>query len=168
MRPICWLLVTLLLPLPALAAPPTWTLQIDPLTTALGFAHVQVEHAPSPQWSVYAGPHLRLFDSPLTGERLQMTGLGVEVGVRRFVTGAAPQGAWLQVRGVAARVASHLPAEAAQFGGYVSALAGCTWIWQDFWVLAGGLGGQYIDYTVAGRGPRGLFPAAHTAVGVAF
>jgi hypothetical protein len=33
-----------------------WTIQVDPLTTALGLVHVQIEYALSDHWSVYAGP----------------------------------------------------------------------------------------------------------------
>ena len=54
----------LLLTTAALAAP-SWTVQVDPLTTALGYAHVQVERAVAPRWSVYLGPQLRLYDSLL-------------------------------------------------------------------------------------------------------
>lgn len=152
---------------PAIADPaPQWTVQVDPLTTALGFVHVQVERALAPHWSVYAGPHLRLFDSLLTDENLQMTGVGVEAGVRYFWRGAAPEGPWAQLRGVAARITADSGATA--LGGYGSGLIGYSAVFQGRWVLAGGLGVQYLHYTVEGRGPQGLFPAAHTAIGVAF
>lgn len=147
---------------------PKWTVQVDPLTTALGFVHVQVEKALAPHWSIYAGPHLRLYDSPLTGEKLDFQGHGVEVGVRRFFSGQAPAGAWLQVRGVVAHVTTEVPAPEQGVGGDVSALGGYTAIWGGRWLLAGGLGYQYLRYGIAGRGPRGFFPAAHTTVGVAF
>lgn len=51
--------------------------------------------------------------------------------------------------------------------GYVSALGGHTWILDDRWVSALGLGLQYLDCAVAGAGPKGFMPAAHTAFGVA-
>lgn len=152
---------------PATAEPaPQWTVQVDPLTTALGFVHMQVERALAPHWSVYAGPHLRLFDSLLAEEDLRMTGVGVEAGVRYFWRGEAPEGPWLQVRGVVARVAADSGATA--LGGYGSGLLGYSAVFRGRWVLAGGLGVQYLHYTVEGRGPQGLFPAAHTAIGVAF
>lgn len=155
------------LPAAAFAAPaPQWTVQVDPLTTALGFAHVQFERAVAPHWSVYAGPHLRLFDSLVTEENLRMKGFGAEAGLRYYWQGQAPSGPWLLARGVLARVVADSGATA--LGGYGSALIGYTAIFGGRWVLAGGLGLQYLHYTVEGRGPQGLFPAAHSTLGVAF
>ena len=145
---------------------PQWTVQVDPLTTALGFVHVQVERALSPQWSVYAGPHLRVFDSLLTEENLKMKGVGVEAGLRHFWRGEAPAGPWVQVRGVLARVKADSGTTA--LGGYGSALVGYTAIFDGRWVLAAGIGAQYLHYAVEGRGPKGLFPAAHSTIGFAF
>ncbi len=147
---------------------PLWTVQVDPLTTLLGFAHVQVERALTPAVSVYAGPHLRLFDSPLADTTEPYTGLGAEVGVRWYFAGVAPEGAWALVRGVLARVSTDTPAPEVGVGGYGSALVGYTAIFDGLWVLSGGAGAQYIDYGVAGYGPSGVFPALHTALGVAF
>ncbi len=156
-----------LCPAAAKASPaPQWTVQVDPLTTALGFVHVQFERALAPGWSVYAGPHLRLFDSLLSEENLKMSGVGAELGVRHYWRGQAPAGPWLLVRAVAARVAADSGATA--LGGYASALVGYTAIFDGRWVLAGGLGVQYLHYAVEGRGPQGVFPAAHSSVGVAF
>jgi hypothetical protein len=150
------------------AAPgPTYTVQVDPLTTALGYVHVQVERAVTPRLSVYAGPHLRLFDSLLEDKTEPFRGYGAEVGLRWFWTPTAPAGAWAQVRGVAAHLSTNDGAETAT-GGYGSALVGWTGIFADRWVLAGGAGVQYLHYRVAGLGPKGVFPAAHTTVGVAF
>lgn len=153
------------LPAPAAAQAPQWTVQVDPLTAALGFAHVQIERALSPRWSLYAGPHLRLYDSLLADTREDYTGFGVELGLRWFFSPSAPEGWWLCARGVGAALQG--PTEAAP-GGYVSALGGYTWIIDGRWVLAGGAGVQYLHYTVEGLGPRGVFPALHTALGVAF
>ncbi len=153
-------------------APPQWTVQVDPLTTALGFVHVQVERALAPQWSVYVGPHLRLFDSPLLSEQEGVSeeakdfkGYGLEAGLRWFFEPTAPQGWWLQVRGVGAYLVG--PNETGA-GGYASALGGHTWILGDVFVLAAGLGGQYLHYQVEGAGPKGVLPAAHTTFGFAF
>lgn len=147
---------------------PDWTIQIDPLTTALGFVHVQVERSIGPNWSVYIGPSLRLFDGILSlDDPTGFLGFGAEAGVRWFYLGGAPEGWWHQVRGVVA----HLDAkdsDATGVGGYVSTLAGYTWIYEGTLVLSGGLGVQYIDYTLEGKGQKGLFPAAHSTIGVAF
>lgn len=153
----------------AQAAPsdPQWTLQVDPLTAALGFAHVQVERALTPRVSLYVGPHLRLFDSLLDDKSEPFRGYGVEAGLRWFWNPTAPAGLWAQVRGVAARLSTHDGDEAA-LGGYGSALVGWTGIFLDRWVLAGGAGAQYLHYRVADYGPRGVFPALHTTIGIAF
>jgi len=66
----------------ALAADdPTWTVTVDPLTFALGYAHVQVERRLGSQWSLYAGPHARLFDGLLTEGREPFLGFGGEAWV---------------------------------------------------------------------------------------
>lgn len=145
-----------------------YTIQLDPLTAALGFLHLQIEHAPSPHFSYYVGPHMRLYDSLLTREHEPYKGLGVEVGVRYFFRDQAPEGLWLGTRGVLAAQWTPLQ-EATEPAGYVSALGGYTWISDDHgFVLSGGLGVQYIDYQIAGLGPKGIYPALHTAFGTAF
>lgn len=144
---------------------PQWTLQVDPLTTALGFTHLQIEHAVAPQWSFYVGPHMRLFNSPLRDETEDFTGYGLEAGVRWFFSPGAPEGWWVGTRGVIAYV---IGPDKENPGGYVSALGGYTWIGGGWLVLSGGLGVQYLHYTVQGLGPKGILPAAHTTVGVAF
>lgn len=151
------------------AQTPAWTVVVDPLTFALGFAHVQIERTLSPHVSVYAGPHARLFDSVLGDEREDFLGLGVELGVRWFFSPGAPEGAWVGVRGVGARLTADTEAGAqSTFGGYGSVLVGYTWLATDWLVLSGGGGAQYLHYTIAGLGPKGFFPALHTVVGVAF
>lgn len=153
----------------ALALAPLWTVQVDPLTTALGFVHVQVERAIGSDWSVYLGPHLRLFDSVLEDESQDLLGVGAEVGVRWFFSGVAPEGGWILVRGVGARLSTQVNGpEETGLGGYVSALGGYTWIFDDRWVLAAGAGVQSIHYMLQGQGVEGILPAAHTALGVAF
>ncbi len=144
-----------------------WTVQVDPLTTALGFVHVQLERTLSARMSLYVGPHLRLFNGLISEPDDDYRGVGAEVGVRYFLTGVAPEGLWLGVRAVAAHISSPR-VEEAEIGGYASALGGYTWIFAQRWVLAAGLGVQYIRYQVGGQGPRGILPAAHTALGVAF
>lgn len=144
-----------------------WTLQVDPLTTYLGYVHLQVERALTPKFSLYAGPHLRLFRAPLSEPEAgdDYRGVGLEVGARFFPWARAPQGAWAQVRGVGARVAGDAGVEP---GGYVSALVGYTAIFGDVFVLSGGAGVQYISYQLDGVGPKGIYPALHTTLGVAF
>jgi hypothetical protein len=147
---------------------PRFTVQVDPLTTALGFVHLQVERAVAPSFSLYAGPHLHLFDNLLVGEEEDFLGVGAEVGARWFFYGEAPRGAWVMGRGVLARVSTEVPAPEVAAGGYVSALVGYTAIVKGGLVLSGGAGVQYIDYNIAGRGVEGVLPALHTALGFAF
>lgn len=161
------MMLSCLLALSAPAQATDWTVSVDPLTAALGFAHVQVERRLGDSWSLYAGPHLRLYDAPWAPEPEDYTGLGLEAGLRWFPGAAAPKGAWLMTRGVAAHL--HTPGwEQSTLGGYGSLLAGYTLILGDRWVLAGGAGAQYLHYTIDGMGPKGVFPALHTNVGIAF
>ncbi len=144
---------------------PAWTLQVDPLTTYLGFVHLQVERALHPHLSLYLGPHARLFSAPgLDAE--DFVGYGFELGVRYFFRPTAPEGWWAEVRGVAAHLST--PDDGTAFGGYASALGGYTAIFDGWFVLAGGLGVQYLHYRVAELGPQRVSVAAHTTVGVAF
>jgi hypothetical protein len=160
------LFAVLSLALSAAPAPKQWTLTVDPLTELLGFVHVQVERALGPHFSVYVGPSLRLFDSPLGFPKGPYRGYGAEVGVRGFVWGTAPEGAWVMVRGVLAAVTS---AEGTAPGGYGSLLAGYTGIIGPGFVLSGGLGVSYFSYGPAALGGvHGFIPAAHTALGWAF
>lgn len=156
---------------PALAEPaegPDWTIQVDPLTTALGFVHVQVERSIGPNWSVYLGPSMRLFDGILSlDDPIGFRGFGAEAGVRWFYLGGAPEGWWHQIRGVVAHLDAN-DSDVTGVGGYVSTLAGYTWIYEGTLVLSGGLGVQYIDYDLEGKGQKGLFPAAHSTIGIAF
>lgn len=144
---------------------PAWTVQVDPLTTALGFVHVQVERRLHPAISLYAGPHARLFAGLGSEADEDHTGIGAEVGVRWFPKQTAPAGWWLLGRGVLARVSHDGGSEP---GGYGSVLVGYTFIARDRWVLSGGAGAQYIHYKVDDVGTETFFPALHTAVGAAF
>ncbi len=150
-------------------AQPQWTISVDPLTTALGFAHIQVERRLSDRFSLYAGPHARLFDAPWTPpeEREPFLGLGVEVGVRWFPKGEALEGPWLMGRGVVAS-AWATDSDETSLAGYGSVLGGWTWIVGDHLVLAAGLGVQRIQYGVGDYGIRAWLPAAHSNIGVAF
>ena len=143
---------------------PSWTLQVDPLTTYLGYVHLQVEHAFTPHFSLYAGPHLRLFSAP-GAEPEDYRGYGVELGARWYPFETAPEGFWTLVRGVGARISTD---DNATFGGYVSGLAGYTAIFADIFVLSGGAGVQYLHYHIDGLGPKRVFLALHTTLGVAF
>jgi len=152
----------------AAEAPPAeaWTLQVDPLTMLLGISQVLLERRLHDQLSIYAGPSLRLFDSPLTKDSEEgYRAYGVEVGVRWFFVGNAPGSWWFGLRGVLARMSFEGQAEP---GGYVSALLGGTWILRHRWVLAAALGVSYFAYDVGGVGVRGFRPGAHTAFGIAF
>jgi hypothetical protein len=156
-------------PVPAPEAGPQWTVVVDPLTFALGFAHVQVERAVSPHVSIYVGPHARLFDSLLADDKEDFLGFGLEAGVRYFFSPTAPEGAWVGVRGVAAYLTADVGDDnKTALGGYGSALVGYTWLPTDWLVLSGGGGAQYLHYTIAGLGPKMFFVALHTAAGVAF
>ncbi len=144
---------------------PRWTLQVDPLTAALGYAHLQVEHAFSDRHSVYLGPHLRLYDSVFASDTQDYTGIGVEAAYRYFWRAQAPTGPWVQARGVVSRLST---SETSTPGGYFGGLVGYSWILQDRWVLALGAGVQYIHMQIGELGVKGVLPAAHTALGVAF
>ena len=144
--------------------PLPWTVQVDPLTTYLGFVHLQVERRIAPPVSLYVGPHARLF-SPPTADAEDFLGIGLELGARWFPWGEAPTGPWLLARGVGAEVFTD---DESTFGGYVSGLIGYTAVVWRRLVLSGGAGVQYIHYRVAELGPKGIFPALHTAVGIAF
>jgi hypothetical protein len=146
-----------------------WTVQVDPLTVALGYPHLQVERALADHWSVYLGPHARLFDGILTEGSEPYVGFGAEAGVRWFPWGGAPEGAWLMGRTVASRLRTTDNTELRGFGGYASVLAGYTGlVLNDRLVLSGGLGYNHLYYGIAGYGTEGPFIAAHTALGVAF
>lgn len=159
-----WLALTSL----ALAQTPEWTVTVDPLTTALGYVHLQVEHTLSPHTSLYLGPHMRLFDGILTEEPEPFRGYGVEAGFRYFFRDQAPQGSWLMARGVLARANTTDGTDVVEPAGYASALVGYTAIFQDRWVLSGGAGFNYLAYEIAGYGVSGPFVALHTNLGVAF
>ncbi len=147
---------------------PSWTLQVDPLTAALGYTHLQVERVLAPNWSIYVGPHVRLFDNLVLAEEDEKSfrGQGIEAGVRYYFSGTAPEGGWVLVRGVGARVTQK--GEDPVAGGYASALGGYTAIFGGHFVLSGGAGVQYLHYHIAGSGPKTVFVAMHTALGVAF
>lgn len=155
---------------------PNWTVTVDPLTTALGYVHLQVERRLSPHTSVYAGPHMRLFDGILTPEPEPFVGFGAEVGFRYFFKDQAPQGSWVMARGVLARLNTTYadnnplgaPIQSVEWGGYGSALVGYTAIFKERWVLAGGAGFNYLAYDIDGMGTSGPFVALHTNLGVAF
>lgn len=154
----------------AAADNPKTTITVDPLTTALGYAHLQVERVvgESGAWSVYGGPHARLFDGILTESPEPFVGVGVEAGVRWFPRGEAPTGPWVMVRSVGARLSTTDGPEETGFGGYSSVLFGGTTVMADVLVLSGGLGYNQLYYSISGYGVSGPFPAAHSNIGVAF
>jgi hypothetical protein len=150
---------------------PSWTITVDPLTTALGFAHVQVERVVAPGFSIYAGPHAHLFSSVFAQEKEDYLGFGLELGLRKFFKPNAPRGAWGQVRGVLARASSDATGQLeSNAAGYVSALVGYTYIHRSGLVLSGGAGVQYLNYQVkeAQQGVEGFFPALHSNIGFSF
>lgn len=148
--------------------PPAWTVTVDPLTTAIGIVHVQVERALAPRWSVYVGPSLRLFDGVLPAVNGPWVALGAEAGVRVFFAGEAPEGGFVMVRGVLASISTSDPVEDARVGGYTSGLVGYTTIVGPGLVLSGGAGVSWFDYGVLDYGAYGPAPALHTNVGWAF
>ena len=147
----------------------SWTVSVDPLTTALGFVHVQVEHTLSPRASLYLGPSLHLYsgllDTAVVGE---FRGYGVETGVRGFLRADAPRGAWVMLRGVGARVTTESPTHTAAFGGFTSGLLGYTAIIGPGLVLSGGGGMSWFSYAAGDAGLHGFLPALHTNIGWAF
>jgi len=177
---LLFLLVLLTLPLSASAhkrsnSTPAWTVTVDPLTTALGFVHVQIERAIGRHFSIYLGPSLRLFNGIISEDHEDFIGLGVEGCVRYYFLGTAPFKWWAGIRGVAAHLSSSVGGkETSAFGFYVSALAGYSWLVTSWLTLSAGLGIQYLSYQlphpISGKmmGPGGILPAAHTNIGVAF
>ena len=156
-------------------SPPRYTSTVDPLTAALGFAHLQLEAALTERWSLYVGPHLRLYDGILPAIGGPYVGIGAEAGLRVFFRGEAPRGSWVMARGVLARVSTRTPERASEIGGYSSALVGHTFLIEPksgsgaIWpVISLGAGVSWLDYTVLDYGPRGLAPALHTNLGLAF
>lgn len=162
------LLAALALSPPAAAADADWTVQIDPLTFAIGIAHVQVERTLGDHASLYLGPSLRLFDGVLADTNGPWRALGVEAGARWYPLGEAPRGPWLLARGVAARLSTTDGSTPPEPGGYASALGGYTGILGGWLVLSGGVGVSHFWYDIGGYGPAGWAPAAHSTVGVAF
>ncbi len=153
-------------PEPAAPSRP-WTVTVDPLTFAIGYAHVQVERRLDPHLSLYLGPSLRLFDGILPDVNGPYVGLGVEAGLRFFPWADAPSGPWLMWRGVGAALSTTDGTDQHAPGGYTSVLVGGTLIPGGRLVISGGLGLSFFAYTVGGYGVEGFLPAAHTAVGVA-
>ncbi len=158
----------------------TWTLTVDPLTTLLGFVHVQVEHRAGQYASIYVGPSLKLINSPLGIANGDYKGYGVEAGVRVFPWGKSPTGPWVMTRAVLADIveASDVPGQrgGSEAGAYTSLLVGYTGIVpvgpakKTGLVLSGGLGLSYFDYgpDPSAGGIHGFLPAAHTNIGWAF
>ena len=149
-------------------AEPTWTISVDPLTTAIGFVHLQVEHSFGRRISVYGTPSVRFFDGILPDFNGPWYGAGVEVGVRGFFIGNAPKGGWFMVRGVLGNAWLDNAAATSRVSGYASALVGYTAIVGPGLVLSGGAGVSWFDYGVDGYGVYGFAPALHTNVGWAF
>ncbi len=147
--------------------PPAWTVTVDPLTFALGYAHVQTERRLSDRASLYAGPHLRLFDGLLTEGREPYLGFGAEVGLRYFPWASAPEGGWLMARQVVARLHTTDGSAPARAGGYSSVLFGGTALIGRHLVLSGGAGLNYLYYDIGDYGTAGPFPALHTNLGIA-
>lgn len=147
---------------------PSWTVTVDPLTFALGYAHLQFERSLGDHASVYVGPHMRLFDGILTEGHEPFLGFGGELGVRVFPWGRSPEGAWLMARQVVARVHTTDGSADAKPGGYSSVLMGYTGVIGDRFVLSGGAGFNMLYYSIGDYGVSGPFPALHTNLGVAF
>ena len=146
-------------------AEPHWTVTVDPLTTAIGLLHVQVERDLGRHFSLYLSPSVRVFDGILPTFNGPYVGVGAEAGFRGFFVGDAPDGGWVMLRGVVARLST---ADEVAPGAYTSALVGYTGILGPGLVLSGGAGVSYFAYTVGGYGIRGFAPALHTNIGWAF
>jgi hypothetical protein len=144
-----------------------WTITFDPITTVLGFTHLQIERSLGKWVSVYVGPSLHLHNEPWS-EQQPYRGIGAELGVRIFPLGTAPKGLWVMTRGVLASLHTTDGTKQRALGGYGSVLVGYTGLIGRHFVLSGGLGVQRLKYTVGGYGLDSWAPAAHTNVGVAF
>jgi hypothetical protein len=146
---------------------PTWTVQTDPLTDALGIANLLFERRVSDHVALYLGPSLKLYDSLLAEVSAEESyrGYGVELGARWFWSGTAPTGWWTGVRATIAQVTHE---DSSSPGGYVSALGGYAWAFDGRWVVSLALGISYFDYSTGGAGVDGVLPGAHTGVGFAF
>ncbi len=149
------------------ASSPTWTVQTDPLTDALGIANLLFERRISNNLAVYAGPSLKLYDSLLADVPPEESyrAYGVEMGARWFWSGTAPTGWWTGLRATIARVTHE---DSSSPGGYVSALGGYAWAFDGRWALSLALGVSYFDYSTGGAGVDGILPGAHTGIGIAF
>lgn len=153
---------------------PKWTLTVDPLTTVLGFVHLQVERSFGDYISVYASPHIRFFNSVLGNLQGDFYGLGIELCFRVFPLGGAPFGWWVSVRGVLANLWSDVGPQKSTPGGYVSVLTGYSWLFFGWLTLSAGIGAQYLHYQIASHQPdkpwgiKTFLIALHTNVGVAF
>ncbi len=162
-------------------AEPNWTVQADPLNTLIGFIRLQAEYRLNDDVSVYAGPHLRLYDSPINTDHENFTdhsGLtelepfrsyGVEVGFRVYPFADAFQSIWLATRVVGARLST--PASLGDdtgWGGSGAMMAGKTWNPIDHFVVSLGVGVQFMDYRVSGQGPQRLAPVFHSGIGTVF
>ncbi len=146
---------------------PAWNLQVDPLTTVLGIAHVLLERRLTKNIAVYAGPSLKLYDNLLADDP-SYRAIGVEFGARWFFSDTAPKGWWAGGRATIANVSAN---DESQVGGYVSALAGYAWIFDNNLVLSAALGVSYFEYHAGDAdegGVEGVLPGAHTAIGYAF
>jgi hypothetical protein len=108
---------------------------------------------------------MRFFDGILPSINGPYRAFGAEAGLRGFFYGTAPEGGWLMLRGVGARLSS---GGTKAWGGYTSALVGYTAILGPGLVLSGGLGVSYFHYGVLDYGVYGFAPAAHTNIGWAF
>ncbi len=151
-------------PEPKTAPKPAWTVQVDPLTTMLGIGHVLIERRVANHIAVYAGPSLKLYDNLLSDDE-GYRAVGIEFGARWFFSGTAPAGWWAGGRATVANVSHD---DESRVGGYISALGGYAWIFDNRWVVSAAIGISYFDYSVGGVGVDGILPGAHTGVGVAF
>ena len=161
-------MIAFLLAIASAAESPSWTLTVDPLTTALGYVHLQTERRLSAHTSLYLGPHLRLFDGLLTRNHEPFIGVGAELGFRVFPWGRSPEGVWAMGRTVLSRLSTTEAPKEATAGGYSSVLIGYTGVIGAHFVLSGGAGVNYLYYDIQGYGTSGFFPALHTNLGVAF
>ncbi|MCP4806161.1 MAG: hypothetical protein GY913_05185 [Proteobacteria bacterium] len=139
-------------------AAPQVTVQVDPLTALLGFAHVQVEAVLADRASLYVGPSLRLYSAPW-GEPEPYRGYGLEAGLRVYPWGEAPKGPYVMTRGVGAWLTTNDGA-ASNPGAYGSVLAGYQAILGERWVPVRGRRHQRLP--VRGRRLRDPRSAART------
>jgi hypothetical protein len=124
--------------------------------------------------TLYAGPRAFLFGFGDSFRDDDVFTVGLDLGLRFFVVGRAPEGFWFSPNGGLgfASVDSSLGDAEQTLGWWAGGLAGYTWIFGRSFVLSVGGGANYVDMTARFGGVRfgfrGALLAARAAVGWSF